>query len=67
MGQGYVWQDLQVGQRLHTFRRTVTETVQVKHGRAVVISRIDVYNQRGTPVMTDTATRLLAGRNAPAA
>jgi acyl dehydratase len=26
MGQGFVWQDLQVGQRLRTFRRTVTET-----------------------------------------
>jgi acyl dehydratase len=26
MGQGNVWQDLSVGQRLRTFRRTVTET-----------------------------------------
>jgi len=149
MGQGYVWQDLQVGQRLRTFRRTVTETdlvnfinvtgmleaifidaaheggamagrpvpgaltytliegfilqsmiqgtglamlelhqkilapvhvgdsieaaVEVlairptsKHGRAVVTSRIDVYNQRHVAVMTYTATRLLAGREAPA-
>lgn len=145
MGQGYVWQDLQVGQKLRTFRRTVTETdlvnfinvtgmleaifidadhqggamagrpvpgaltytliegfilqsmiqgtglamlelhqkilapvmvgdtieacVEVtdirptsKHGRAVVTSRIDVYNQRSQAVMTYTATRLLAGR-----
>lgn len=145
MGQGYVWQDLQVGQRLRTFRRTITETdlvnfinvtgmleaifidasheggamtgrpvpgaltytliegfilqsmiqgtglamlelhqkilapvrvgdsieacVEVlairptsRHGRAVVTSRIDVYNQHGAPVMTYTATRLLAGR-----
>lgn len=145
MGQGYVWQDLRVGQKLRTFRRTVTETdlvnfinvtgmleaifidaehqggamagrpvpgaltytliegfilqsmiqgtglamlelhqkilasvmvgdtieacVEVtdirptsKHGRAVVTSRIDVYNQRGQAVMTYTATRLLAGR-----
>jgi acyl dehydratase len=26
MGQGFYWQDLQVGQRLRTFRRTVTES-----------------------------------------
>lgn len=26
LGQGYYWQDLQVGQRFRTFRRTVTET-----------------------------------------
>lgn len=26
LGQGYYWQDLAVGQRFHTFRRTVTET-----------------------------------------
>ncbi|WP_159913597.1 MaoC family dehydratase N-terminal domain-containing protein [Pantoea sp. 18069] len=26
LGQGYVWQDLQVGQCFRTFRRTVTET-----------------------------------------
>ena len=145
LGQGYVWQDLQVGQRMRTFRRTVTETDLVnfigvtgmleaifiedgyeggamagrpvpgaltyaliegfilqtmiqgtglamlelhqkilapvlvgdsieaqievtdirptsKSGRAVVTSRIDVYNQRGAQVMTYTATRLLAGR-----
>jgi acyl dehydratase len=34
-----------------------------KHERAVVTSRIDVYNQHETVVMTYTATRLLAGRN----
>jgi 3-hydroxybutyryl-CoA dehydratase len=145
LGQGYVWQDLQVGQRMRTFRRTVTETDLVnfigvtgmleaifiedgyeggamagrpvpgaltyaliegfilqtmiqgtglamlelhqkilapvvvgdsieaqievteirptsKSGRAVVTSRIDVYNQREAMVMTYTATRLLAGR-----
>ena len=145
MGQGYVWQDLQVGQKLRTFRRTITETdlvnfisvtgmleaifieegyegsamkgrpvpgaltysliegfilqsmiqgtglamlelhqkilapVQVgdtieaqvevtairptsRSGRAVVTSRIDVFNQHGAVVMTYTATRLLAGR-----
>ena len=33
-----------------------------KSGRAVVDSRIDVFNQRGVLVMTYTATRLLAGR-----
>ena len=33
-----------------------------KHGRAVVTSRIDVYNQHGKPVMTYVATRLLAGK-----
>lgn len=33
-----------------------------KSGRAVVTSRIDVFNQHGTLVMTYTATRLLAGR-----
>lgn len=26
LGQGFFWQDLQVGQRFRTFRRTVTET-----------------------------------------
>ena len=26
MGQGYVWQDLTVGMKLETFRRTITET-----------------------------------------
>ena len=145
LGQGFVWQDLQVGQRFRTFRRTVTESdlvqfinvtgmleaifieegyeggamrgrpvpgaltytliegfilqtmiqgtglamlelhqkimapvmvgdtieamVEVtdirptsKSGRAVVTSRIDVFNQKGVPVMTYTATRLLAGR-----
>ena len=145
LGQGYVWQDLAVGQRLRTFARTVTETDLVnfigvtgmleaifiedgyegaamagrpvpgaltyaliegfilqtmiqgtglamlelhqkilapvlvgdtieaqievtgirptsKSGRAVVDSRIDVFNQRGVLVMTYTATRLLAGR-----
>lgn len=149
MGQGYFWQELQIGQIRRTFRRTVTETDLVnfinvtgmleaifidadheggamagrpvpgaltytliegfilqsmiqgtglamlelhqkilapvmvgdtieacveivdirptsKHGRAVVTSRIDVYNQRGTAVMTYTATRLLAGRDSPA-
>ena len=33
-----------------------------RSGRAVVDSRIDVFNQRGVLVMTYTATRLLAGR-----
>lgn len=32
-------------------------------GRAVVGSRIDVYNQHGTRVMTYSAARLLAGRS----
>lgn len=147
MGQGFVWQDLQVGQQLRTFRRTVTETdlvnfinttgmleaifiedgydggairgrpvpgaltytliegfilqsmiqgtglamlelhqkilgpvvvgdtiealVEVtdikptsKGGRAVVTSRIEVYNQRQEQVMVYTAVRLLAGRGA---
>ncbi|RKJ98236.1 MaoC family dehydratase [Alicycliphilus denitrificans] len=145
LGQGFVWQDLQVGQRFRTFRRTVTETdlvqfigvtgmleaifieegyegaampgrpvpgaltyaliegfilqtmiqgtglamlelhqkilapvvvgdtieamVEVtdirptsRSGRAVVTSRIDVFNQNAVQVMTYTATRLLAGR-----
>ena len=146
MGQGFVWQDLRVGQQLRTFRRTVTETdlvnfinttgmleaifiedgydggaiqgrpvpgaltytliegfilqsmiqgtglamlelhqkilgpvvvgdtiealVEVtgikptsKGGRAVVTSRIEVYNQRQEQVMVYTAVRLLAGRS----
>jgi acyl dehydratase len=33
-----------------------------KHGRAVVTSVIEVFNQRGECVMTYEATRLLAGR-----
>lgn len=147
LGRGFVWQDLSVGQRMRTFRRTVTETdlvnfigvtgmleaifieegydggaitgrpvpaaltysliegfilqtmiqgtglamleltqkilapvvvgdsieavVEVteirptsKSGRAVVTSRIDVFNQRGVQVMTYSAKRLLAGRSA---
>ncbi len=145
LGQGFVWQDLSVGQRLRTYRRTVTETdlvnfigvtgmleaifidashdggaiagrpvpaaltytliegfilqtmiqgtglamlelvqkihapvlvgdsieavVEVtgirptsKHGRAVVDSRITVFNQHGRCVMHYDARRLLAGR-----
>ncbi|MDF1486104.1 MaoC family dehydratase N-terminal domain-containing protein [Ramlibacter sp. H39-3-26] len=145
LGRGFVWQDLAVGQRLRTFRRTVTETDLVNFigvtgmleaifieegyaggaitgrpvpaaltysliegfllqtmiqgtglamlelsqkihgpvrvgdsieamvevtgirptsqgGRAVVTSRIDVFNQRAEAVMTYVATRLLAGR-----
>jgi acyl dehydratase len=145
LGQGFHWQDLAVGQRFRTFRRTVTEadlvafigatgmleaifidahheggaiagrpvpavltyaliegfllqtmiqgtglaslelhkkvlapvlvgdtieaTVEVtglrptsRSGRAVVTSRVDVYNQRGEAVMTYEVTRLLAGR-----
>ena len=34
-----------------------------KSGRAVVTSRIDVFNHQGVMVMTYTATRLLAGRS----
>lgn len=145
LGQGFVWQDLQVGQCFRTFRRTVTETdlvnfigvtgmleaifiedgyegaamagrpvpgaltyslieglilqtmiqgtglamlelqqkifapvlvgdtvqavVEVteirptsRSGRAVVTSRIDVWKQQNTLVMSYTAKRLLAGR-----
>ena len=44
------------------------EVVQVretsKGGRAVVTSRVDVFNQRGEMVLTYTATRLMAGRPA---
>jgi 3-hydroxybutyryl-CoA dehydratase len=147
LGQGFVWQDLRVGQRMRTFRRTLTESdliqfigvtgmleaifieegyegaamagrpvpgaltytliegfilqtmiqgtglamlelhqkilapvrvgdtieamVEVtdirptsRSGRAVVTSRIDVFNQHGVMVMTYVATRLLAGRAA---
>lgn len=35
-----------------------------KDGRAVVSSRIEVYNQRRQQVMVYTAVRLLAGRRA---
>lgn len=145
LGRGFVWQELVVGQRMRTFRRTVTETDLVnfisvtgmleaifiedgyeggaiqgrpvpaaltysliegfilqtmiqgtglamleleqkilapvvvgdtieavievtgirptsKSGRAVVTSRIDVFNQKGIQVMTYMAKRLLAGR-----
>ncbi|MDO5624643.1 MAG: MaoC family dehydratase [Pseudomonadota bacterium] len=48
---------------------TVEATVEVtairptsRNGRAVVTSRIDVFNQHQAMVMTYTATRLLAGR-----
>jgi 3-hydroxybutyryl-CoA dehydratase len=145
LGQGFYWQDLVVGQRFRTYRRTVTETdlvsfigttgmleaiflqsdypdgaisgrpvpgaltyaliegfllqsmiqgtglamlelhkkilgpvvvgdtiraeVEVtevrptsKNNRAIVTSRIDVFNQRDQMVMTYVATRMLAGR-----
>lgn len=145
LGQGFYWQDLVVGQRFRTYRRTVTESdlvsfigttgmleaiflqadypdgaisgrpvpgaltyaliegfllqsmiqgtglamlelhkkilgpvvvgdtiraeVEVtevrptsKHNRAIVTSRIDVFNQRDQMVMTYVATRMLAGR-----
>ncbi|HWS74715.1 MAG TPA: MaoC family dehydratase [Quisquiliibacterium sp.] len=145
LGQGFFWQDISVGQKFRTFRRTVTETDLVnfigttgmleaifieegyalgairgrpvpgaltyaliegfilqtmiqgtglamlelhkkilgpvvvgdtvraeievtgvrptsKNNRAIVDSRIDVYNQRDELVMTYTATRMLAGR-----
>lgn len=145
LGHGFFWQDIAVGQRFRTFRRTVTETDLVnfigttgmleaifieegyelgairgrpvpgaltyaliegfilqtmiqgtglamlelhkkilapvvvgdtiraeievtglrptsKNNRAIVDSRIDVYNQRDQMVMTYTATRMLAGR-----
>ena len=144
LGQGFYWQDLQVGQKFRTFQRTVTETdlvqfisvtgmleaifidadhegamsgrpvpaaltytlieglllqsmiqgtglamlelvqrilapvrvgdrigavVEVtgirptsRHGRAIVDSHIEVYNQRGEHVMHYEAKRMLAGR-----
>jgi acyl dehydratase len=145
LGQGFYWQDIQVGQRFRTFRRTVTEadlvnfvgatgmlesifidanheggaiagrpvpavltyaliegflvqsmiqgtglaslelhkkvlapvrvgdtieaTVEItglrptsKSGRAVVVSRVDIFNQHGTMVITYEVKRLLAGR-----
>lgn len=148
LGQGFFWQDIQVGQRFRTFRRTITEAdlvsfigttgmleaifieadfqggaiaggrpvpaaltytliegfltqtmiqgtglamlelhkkilapvnvgdtiraeVEVtalrptsKNNRAIVTSRIDVFNQRDVMVITYTATRMLAGRPA---
>ena len=49
---------------------TIGATVEVtaikpssKHGRAIVTSRIDVVKGDDVPVMTYTATRLLAGRS----
>jgi acyl dehydratase len=35
-----------------------------KGNRGIVVSRIDVKNQRGDVVMTYEATRMLAGRSA---
>lgn len=145
LGHGFYWQDISVGQKFRTFRRTVTETDLInfinttgmleaifikegyelgaikgrpvpaaltysliegfilqsmiqgtglamlelhkkilgpvvvgdtvgaeieitalrptsKNNRAIVTSRIDVYNQRNEMVLTYTATRMLAGR-----
>ncbi len=145
LGHGFYWQDLAIGQRFRTFRRTVTETDLVnfinvtgmleaifieegyehgaikgrpvpaaltygltegfilqtmiqgtglamlelhkkilapvlvgdtiraeievtglrptsKNNRAIVTSRVDVFNQRDVMVLTYTATRMLAGR-----
>jgi len=147
LSQGYYWQDIAVGQKFRTFRRTITETDIVnfisvtgmletifidttfshgaiqgrpapgaltygliegfimqgmiqgtglallevhkkmlapvmagdtvwaeieitgirptsQHNRAVVVSQIEVRNQHDKPVMTYTATRMLAGRPA---
>ncbi len=63
---------LELTQQIHapvvvgdTIHATVTVTgirPTSRSGRAVVDSRIEVFNQRGEQVMTYTARRLLAGR-----
>lgn len=51
-----------VGDSVHAEVEVLSVRPTSKPGRAVVASRIDVYNQHGKAVMTYTATRLLAGR-----
>jgi acyl dehydratase len=51
-----------VGDTVHA-RVEVTEVrTTSKNNRAIVTSRVDVFNQRDEMVMTYTATRMLAGR-----
>ena len=51
-----------VGDTVHA-RVEVTEVRPTsKNNRAIVTSRVDVFNQRDEMVMTYTATRMLAGR-----
>ena len=74
LGQGFYWQDMAVGQRFDTFRRTITETDLVNFisctGMLEAIFIEEDYEGgaiQGRPVpgaLTYTATRLLAGRSA---
>ncbi|WP_454674994.1 MaoC family dehydratase [Achromobacter pestifer] len=58
LGQGYYWQDLSVGQRFHTFRRTVTETD--------IVNFISVTGMLETIFIDTTYARgAIAGRPAP--
>ncbi|MEO7010144.1 MAG: MaoC family dehydratase, partial [Caldimonas sp.] len=68
---------LEMSQRVHGAVQvgdTIGASVEVtaikptsKHGRAVVTSQIEVYKNEGEHVMSYTAVRLLAGRDAPLA
>ena len=68
LGQGFVWQDLSVGQRFRTFRRTITETDLVNFtsctGMLEAISIKKVYAGgaiEGRPVPGALAYTLIEG------
>jgi 3-hydroxybutyryl-CoA dehydratase len=52
-----------VGDTIHAVIEIVDIRPTSQHGRAVVTSSIDVFNQREEKVMEYSATRLLAGRS----
>ena len=56
---------VRVGDTIHGEIEISSVRPTSKGNRGIVVSRIDVKNQRGEVVMTYEATRLLAGRNQP--
>ena len=59
LGHGFYWQDLKVGQRFQTFRRTVTETD--------VVNFVSVTGMLEVIFIDATYEGAIAGRPAPAA
>jgi len=51
-----------VGDTIHARIEVTAIRPTSRADRAIVTSRVDVYNQRDVMVMTYTATRMLAGR-----
>jgi 3-hydroxybutyryl-CoA dehydratase len=53
---------VRVGDTIHAVVEVAGVRPTSKGNRAIVDSKVDVHNQRGEPVMTYTARRMLAGR-----